>query len=554
MTGKKLFEKLENVDADLVDETAKQLYGEEKGKEIPQNLPHNEKGTKRQGWYLRRASIAAVVLVFVLCGLFVWRRIGKDSHSQMVQEDIRGAKQEQGAVDSREGGSENPETEADAGGSGKLETEADTGGSEETGRKKENAAQDIAEADMKKTEAGCREVQSVSYPKQNMDKGWEDIGQTVKGSYLKNLLPFYKKSFQDIFGADTEKNVVYSPVNYYLCLAMLTEMTGGNTQKQLMDVLGQGSLKEIRSQSKLIWEGTYVDNRISKCILGDSVWLRQDIPFEKSVLKTLSQNYYTSTYQGEMGTEETDQKMQEWVNRMTGNMLESQAGKIETKQDTAFTLFSTAYYHDQWSTPFEKKLTKKRTFTNADGTEESCDFMKQTVFSSVYQKERFLSAEAGFENGNIMHLFLPTEESNIQEILEQDIEEILHISSRNADRRAEYCDVTLLMPKFEAESTLDLIPLMQKMGVTDLFQPDAADFSKLVKLEHDTLWVDKAEQSTKAAVDENGCSVASFTEVGAKDGAGLPEKKITVNLNRPFLFVISNYDGVPVFAGVINNM
>jgi len=543
MTGKKLFEKLENVDADLVDETAKQLYGEGKEKKAPQNLLQNGKGTKRKGWHLRRASIAAAVLVFVFCGLFVWRRLGKNSHSQMAQEDIQGAKQEQGAADSR------------ADGSGNLETEADAGGSEETGRKKENATQDnMVESDMKKTEAGCQEVQSVSYPKQNIDKGWEDVKQIIKGSYLKNLLPFYKESFQDIFGADAEKNIVYSPVNYYLCLAMLTEMTGGNTQRQLMDVLGQESLKEIRSQSKLIWEGTYADNGISKCILGDSVWLRQDIPFEKSVLKTLSKNYYTSAYQGEMGTEEINQKMQEWVNRMTGNMLENQAGKIETKQDTAFVLFSTAYYHDQWSTPFEKRLTKKRVFTNADGTEESCDFMKQTVFSSVYRKERFLSAEVGFENGNIMHLFLPTEESNIQEILEQDIEEILHISSGNADRGAEYCDVTLLMPKFEAESTLDLIPLMQKMGVTDLFQPDAADFSKLVKPEHDTLWVDKAQQSTKAAVDENGCSVASFTEVGARDGAGLPEKKITVNLNRPFLFVISNYDGVPIFAGVINNM
>lgn len=57
------------------------------------------------------------------------------------------------------------------------------------------------------------------------------------------------------------------------------------------------------------------------------------------------------------------------------------------------------------------------------------------------------------------------------------------------------------------------------------------------------------------AVDENGCSVASYTVVEMRDGAGMPDKKYQFNCNRSFVFIINNkIDGIPIFAGVVRNM
>ena len=94
--------------------------------------------------------------------------------------------------------------------------------------------------------------------------------------------------------------------------------------------------------------------------------------------------------------------------------------------------------------------------------------------------------------------------------------------------------------------------------VIDMFDAGRADFSKLVRKEGtggDPLYVSKVQQATRASVDENGCSVASFTEVDMRCGAAAqPQDHFEINCDHPFLFIISNYEGIPVFAGVVNQM
>lgn len=400
---------------------------------------------------------------------------------------------------------------------------------------------------------GC-EVQPVTYPES------KDVGERdeVDREYLQNLKSFYEKSFCKVLAAEDGENVVYSPVNLYLCMAMLTEMTGGNTQKQLLDALGQDSSEKVREQSRRIWESTYFKNDVSKCVLADSVWLNDKIPFQKSVLESLAKNYYTSTHQGKMGSEEMNQAIQQWVNQMTENQLKQQTEKIETQEDTMLELFSTAYFYDQWETPYSEKNTKKAEFENADGSKSTCDFMEKTMMScAVYDKEHFTAVDDSFENGNDIHIFLPKEGVSVEKILQEDMADILHISSTYEsmeDSDTQWCQTTLLLPKFQADSEQNLIPAMEEMGVTDLFQANQADFTPLLGKEEEKYmpYVDKVQQSSKIAVDENGCSVASYTQVEMKCGAAMAEKEITINCNRPFLFVISNPYGVPIFAGVVN--
>ena len=129
-------------------------------------------------------------------------------------------------------------------------------------------------------------------------------------AFLKNLLPFYKQTMLHTLLDDKKQNMAYSPINLYLCMAMLSEMTDGQTRQQLFDALGQDSPEDVRKQSQRIWNSIYSGSRISKCILADSVWLRDDIPYDKDVLKILADNYYTSVYQGKMGTKSMDQEVQ----------------------------------------------------------------------------------------------------------------------------------------------------------------------------------------------------------------------------------------------------
>ena len=54
-------------------------------------------------------------------------------------------------------------------------------------------------------------------------------------------------------------------------------------------------------------------------------------------------------------------------------------------------------------------------------------------------------------------------------------------------------------------------------------------------------------------VDEEGCTAASYVEIGMALGAAAqPEEIIDFTLDRPFIFVIHTTDGMPLFAGVVN--
>lgn len=530
MTGKEFFDKLGNIREDFIQDTANSLYGEEeRDEETGEGIRCSQaKGAGKEGkrWWLL-CSAAAVVVLLIGTVYAKERFWGKDDRITSVAEKQQGTN---------------------------LANEAKKTGEDNSPKIEKGGA--LAEP-----ESDVYQVQSVSYPEQadwlNEEEWSPDEG------YLKSLKNFYEEVFKGTLISEKQENTACSPVNLYLCMAMLTEMTSGETQSELLEALGQSTVKTVRKQSQKIWNTVYEDNDISKCILGNSIWLNQDISFQQDVLKTISDNYYASTYQGEMGTTQMDQAIRKWVNDMTGDALKEQAEGIETESDMATVLLSSAYFYDQWITPFPKENTKSAVFHNADGSQTKCDFMQHIDMGNyICRKEDFTSVSLGFEkNQKSMWIFLPNEGVTVDEMIEKDIDDILHIVSDHtySDKDGEYAEVTIKLPKFQIETgEVDLIPVMKKMGIDSLFEMDKADFTRLVGEEKEDeykIYADRVVQTSKMAVDENGCSVASYTEVELRCGAALPKNKYTVNCNRPFLVVIGNsYYGIPIFAGVVNDM
>lgn len=552
MRGKKLFEEMGNIREDFVQDTAESLYGvnleqqesdhDENGELLFKRVVSQKKRRGASKGYRRRiyGMVAAAAVFALVVGGIGWNYIYTQEEKKLA---FLGASS--GSIQTLEEG------------------EGMTGVAELYG----NQNLDQKNTYKKSAEPEEYQVQSVSYPKPVA--AMEDEGDELDSVYWANLTDFYSGVLQGTLVNEAGESVVCSPVNLYLCMAMLTEMTSGDTQKQILDALGQESVINVRKQSQKIWHNLYEDNDISRCILGNSLWLNEDIGFEQNVLEILAKNYYASTYQGEMGSENFDKTIQKWVNAMTGNALKEQADGIETQSDMAALLFSSAYFFDQWGTTFDEKETKKGTFYNADGSESICDFMKQTTIGSyIYDGKRFWAVGLSFEHGKTMYLFLPKDGVSVEEILQKDMKVILNIGTYMEEEQdgVEWAEVTVKLPKFEITTgEFNLIPVLKQMGIDVLFDKENADFTSfLVEAEQGNhqLWVNKVEQSTRIAIDEVGCSVASYTEVGMRDMGGIPEKHYTFTCNRPFLFVIgdelgaTNEDsvGVPVFSGVVNDI
>ena len=111
--------------------------------------------------------------------------------------------------------------------------------------------------------------------------------------------------------------------------------------------------------------------------------------------------------------------------------------------------------------------------------------------------------------------------------------------------------VHLSVPKFDISSDMELTQQLKNLGITDIFLPGTADFSPIIP-ENDGGCVDQVKHAARVAIDEEGVTAAAFTVI-LRDGAGMPPSdEMDFVLDRPFLFVIESQDGLPLFAGVVN--
>lgn len=368
--------------------------------------------------------------------------------------------------------------------------------------------------------------------------------------YLAGLGNFSVSSVRQILAVAGTENRVFSPLNLYMALSMLAEVTGGNTRGQILDLLGADSVETIRAETENIWRSVYVDNGVAKTLPATSFWLDSSETYKDEVLEILSRDYFASSYSGNMGTDEFDAAMQAWINEQTGGVLQDEAAQLTTNSDSYMLLISTLYFYDQWAeNGFHEGGTAPGTFTLSDGAEVTCDFMHGTVESGYLAADGYRSASLKFENGCSMTFILPDEGYSVDDMLSSDALEYVLLSSAD-DSAYQTGGVEFTVPKFTVSCSLDLKDSMRSLGVTEVFDQLLADFSPLT--DYPDTWLQSATQAAMVTVDEKGCTASSFVELDIAEGSG-EDEVFEMKLDRSFIFIITGLDGLPLYTGVVNN-
>ena len=121
--------------------------------------------------------------------------------------------------------------------------------------------------------------------------------------------------------ADGDGNMACSPINIYMALAMLAEVTDGESREQILKLLGSDSLDELRAEASAVWNANYCDDGATTSVLASSLWLNDKVSFRQDTMDALAKYYYASAFHGEMGSESFDKALQNWINEQTGGLL-----------------------------------------------------------------------------------------------------------------------------------------------------------------------------------------------------------------------------------------
>ena len=60
-----------------------------------------------------------------------------------------------------------------------------------------------------------------------------------------------------------EENRIVSPLNLWMAMAMLTELTEGDTRADLLTVLGCEDVEQVRERASALWSANYIDDGVT---------------------------------------------------------------------------------------------------------------------------------------------------------------------------------------------------------------------------------------------------------------------------------------------------
>ena len=380
---------------------------------------------------------------------------------------------------------------------------------------------------------------------------WKDYTEKVHKSQTvqAGMEQYYELIQKELLSDATDHNAVCSPLNIYIALSMLAEVTDGNTRKQILDVLNVKDMDVLNKRIKAIWDANYVDTPALKSILANSIWLRNDIGYNEDTLKRLSVEYHASSYSGEMGSESMNQKLQKWTDEHTGELLTEYTKELKLKQESVLALISTVYYKASWDKNFPKEQTNKGIFHGALG-EQSVPMMHNDIITNLYQTEHFQAVGLSLVDSGTMYFFLPKEGYKAQDIAADP--EMIKICMEPVNVESNSALVHLTVPKFNDSDRINLLECLKDIGITDVLSDKQADFTPLTK-EIENIYVSSAEHAAMVKIDEEGVTGAAYTAL-MMESAGIIQNQVDFIIDRPFVFAVAAPDGSILFTGVIQNI
>ena len=176
--------------------------------------------------------------------------------------------------------------------------------------------------------------------------------------------------------------------------------------------------------------------------------------------------------------------------------------------------------------------------------------MKKEGIKLYYKNESFALAEFAFGNEAFsMVVLLPNEGCTLEESLQKF--KAKYWAEYLENRKGKIADLIISFPRFEVKYEADLVEAMKGLGITDIFDQNKANFSKMTP---NNIFINLLKQSSRIKVDERGCEAAVTTVVSGMLGSPYAEE-VEFNMNRPFAFLIKEEStGTILFMGKVTEL
>ncbi|XP_062454886.1 plasminogen activator inhibitor 1 isoform X2 [Rhea pennata] len=323
---------------------------------------------------------------------------------------------------------------------------------------------------------------------------------------------FGVRLFREAVGRRGDGNAAFSPHGAATVLAALQLATAGPSRRQLETAMGfsiyePGAARELR---RLRRELAGPGHRLAEAV---GLFVARELALAPGAGTRFARALGRRLAQVDFGEPQRARAvLNAWVQNHTHGMIRGFLPPGAAGAGTRLLLASGVFFGGSWLQPFPGAATRRRLFRKADGSAAAVPMMEQTAkvrygeFATA-QGLPYAVLELPYAGGAVsMLVAAPARPQAPLPALAAALDSGLVAAwAANMSRVPR----VVVLPRFSLETSWDLREPLKALGVRDVFEPEAADFTALSAEE--PLFLAQALQKVRIEVNESGTEAAAAT-------------------------------------------
>jgi serpin B len=354
---------------------------------------------------------------------------------------------------------------------------------------------------------------------------------------------------------ESKGSFVCSPLSLQMALAMTANGAEGETQQEMLDVLGYGheGMGALNAYAHILLEQLPALDLDVTLKMADALLATDRYPLKESFRKVLREYYYApATSMSFDDKSKVLAQVNEWARRNTDGLIDPMLEDVDPNA-VAF-LMNALYFKAKWeggdlNPMFNSDFTREDAFYKAGGSTVKVPFMSTSRYLPYVDKGNYEVVALPYASGKFFfYILLPKAKDGLDALVEALPEISWNQLISNMEKDAE---VHLQMPKFEVSGDFLLNGALKALGMRRAFDGKEAQFDGMFDGPTPGFYISRVLQKAKMTVAEWGTEAGAVTVVEMTEKSSLPGKVISFVADHPFVFVIGEQEsGTILFEGV----
>ena len=370
---------------------------------------------------------------------------------------------------------------------------------------------------------------------------------------------FADRTYRALLETSSKDNLSYSPVTLYsVTNEMVAACSNVVIEEKLNDLLGLSSINRQSFYNKIMSANSYAKES-SSIQLKNGAFFSNKFAYSQDYVSAL-ERLYCEAY--ELDFDKDAGKIVDWANKAVDSAGFIDKGFLELDSYSVLCLLSTMYFKNAWENKYLSSNNVVEPFYLRGGSVVNVEYMRHTYLADRYwDYGDYVAVKDYYHRGYASVTYLVPKRSD-DDILTLTAGANIFKEDETKVRRNEGAGslfVSLKTPKFALKAETNFRPCFDSLGLGDLFDPEIDSLHGAFEYEGTedvTFFLQAVKQKNEVEFSEDGTIVKSLALAQLGYGAAAPQfggNELRVDLDQPFIYIIRDINGTPIFVGHVDN-